>query len=262
MPLSINPIKNSSTSGFVWTVEDEDELARMVARVYLGHWNHVQKILMKLGKGAPPVADGAVIEAKARLKVNGTPWHRDGLLFQAISWIAAHKLSGSTPSVISLPHLIPAHKGFDGIQIELDEQHELRGVLVFEDKASENPRAIITSEVWPEFRLLESGARETELMQETTALLQRGQVPDIDEIIEGIVWKKIRKFRVSVTGEPKHGTVSGFAKLFKDYEAVAPGTDPAKRRAEVICLADVRVWLSAFAKLVEQAIDKEKSGSV
>jgi len=38
--------------------------------------------------------------------------------------------------------------------------------------------------------LLHNDKRQTELMQETTALLQRAKVHDPDEIIEGIVWKR------------------------------------------------------------------------
>src|SRR5260370_32969411 len=90
-----------SVSGTVWTVDDEDELARLVGRILLGHALHVEKILQKLKPKRKTVDGHAAKEAKAKLIVEKgkDPWHRDGLLFQAISWIAAHQASdGKTSS--------------------------------------------------------------------------------------------------------------------------------------------------------------------
>ena len=113
--------------------------------------------------------------------------------------------------MIKLPHLIPAHKGFDGLQINLRGKQELYGVVIFEDKATQNARNTITSKVWPEFRDFESGVRENELMQETTALLYRVPGVDVDKAIEGIVWKHVRKYRISITGEPPSSTTTSDA---------------------------------------------------
>lgn len=180
-------------------------------------------------------------------------------VFQAISWIAAHKASGAGTSIFSLPHQIPAHKGFDGLQIELDKKKKLAGLIIFEDKATDNPRNTITQDVWPEFNLLHNDKRQTELMQETTALLQRADVDDPDEVIEGIVWKHIRRFRVSITGADGHDSNPKLSDLFKGYDDVVPGTDVAIRRAEVICLGDLRPWMRKFAKRVRDSIDEEVS---
>src|SRR5882724_10388749 len=119
MPISALPVEVSNITGFVWKITDEDQLARLVARVYLGHAHHVEKILAKLGpkSKAPPAKRNAVKSAKALLKIDAI--HRDGLLFQTISWVVAQSCSTFKGSVIKLPHLIPAHKGFDGLQIRL-----------------------------------------------------------------------------------------------------------------------------------------------
>lgn len=181
------------------------------------------------------------------------------MLFQAISWVAAHKASGAGKSIFSLPHQIPAHKGFDGLQVELDNKEKLSGLIIFEDKATDNPRSTITQDVWPELDLLHKDKRQTELMQETTALLQRAKVDDPDEIIEGIVWKQIRRFRVSITGAAGHDSEPKLSDLFKGYDGVVPGKDVSLRRAEVICLGDLRPWMQKFAKRVRDAIDTEAS---
>jgi hypothetical protein len=257
MPIVITRVPAPGLKGHVWKIEDERELARLVARVYLGNARHVEKILRKLkpDASAPPVSEGAAKSAKKLLSLSSD--HRDGLLFQAISWIVAQN-QATRGSIVKLPHLIAAHKGFDGLQIDLGPKKKLVGITIFEDKATKNSRATITSEVWPEFKKLEGGERENELMQEATALLERARKVDVDKAIEGIVWERLRRYRVSVTGDATHGTASGFKDLFKGYDSVAPGDD-IKRLAGVVCFKDLRVWMEAFAQKVSKAIDKEKN---
>jgi hypothetical protein len=247
-------------SGTAWAVDNEDELARLVARVLLGHFSHVEKILKKLKPNYKPVDGQAAQEAKLRLIVKGKdPWHRDGLLFQSISWIAAHQASEAKSSVFSLPHLIAAHKGFDGVEIEMTAQKNLNCVVVFEDKATENPRDTIREDVWPEIKALHDGERQTELMQDVTALLQRANVTDPDAVLEAVVWKQMRKFRVSITGGTGQDEQKGFEKLFKGFDEVTPGLDEPGRRAEVFCHSDIRKWMAAFALKVDASIDAEKA---
>ena len=124
-------------------------------------------------------------------------------------------------------------------------------------KATTKSRDTVRDEVWPSFRELEAGERENELMQETTALLDRAENVDRDKIVQGIVWDQIRRHRFSSTGEPAHSDAARFRNLFKEYDTVAPG-DPNKRTAAVLCFADLRAWMTDFAKRVEKAIGKEK----
>lgn len=233
----------------------------MVARILLGHFLHVEKILKKLKPSYKAITGQAAKEAKARLIVKkGTdPWHRDGLVFQAISWVAAHQASRAKSSVFSLPHMIPAHKGFDGLEVELTTKKKLLCLVVFEDKATERPRDTIRNDVWPDIEALHLGQRQTELMQELTALLQRANVSDPDAVIEAVVWKQVRKFRVSITGTEGQDQQAGFEKLFKGFDAVTPGLDQPGRRAEVFCHSDIRKWMRAFAVTVGRAIDAEKA---
>jgi hypothetical protein len=261
-PLSLTDCPNSiSVRGTAWTVQDEDELARLVGHVYLGHYRHVETILRQLRPEGRTVTGTAAEEAKRKLQVptGAKPWHRDGLLFQAISWIAAHQASSDKKSVFSLPHLIPAHKGFDGLELELAENEDVRALVLFEDKATENPRKTITDEVWPELDGLHSGKRETELMQELTALLERAKVDDPDAVVEKTIWKQVRKFRVSITGKDGQDKQVDFEKLFSGYDTTTPGLDQSARRAEVFCRTDVRQWMDDFAKRVANAIDQEVS---
>jgi hypothetical protein len=98
------------------------------------------------------------------------PWQRDGWLFQVISWIAANIQDPGT--LKSPPHIIHADKGFDGLHLCLDASNEnVVSVIVCEEKATDGPRGKITSQVWPEFQSLDAGARDNELVSETTTLL-------------------------------------------------------------------------------------------
>ena len=263
MPIQLDTIPdNPLLCGYVWTFKDEELLSRLVARILLGHFRHVEKIIAKLKPKALSFGSAAGDQAKAKLilKSGEPPWHRDGLLFQAISWIAAHQAASSN-SVFSVPHQIPAHKGFDGLQIDLDANKQLIALLIFEDKATDNPRATILKDVWPELARLHKDDRQAELMQETTALLQRTSLTNIDDILEGIVWKSIRGFRVSITANVNDHAPTKLHKLFGGYDEALPGTSVASRRAEVVFFSDLRPWMQAFADKVIQAIDKEQAVS-
>lgn len=260
MPITSTAIKITGIKGYLWTISDEEKLAGLVAEVYIGHARHVEKILRQLAPGDTklPASDGAVTSAKNLL--DGPADHRDGLLFQTISWIVAHK-EASRGSVIRIPHLIRAHKGFDGLQIDIAGQEKLTALVIFEDKATTKSRDTIRDDVWPSFQALEAGERENELMQETTALLDRAENVDRDKIIQNIVWDQIRRYRLSITGEQAHGKPARFRSLVEGYETVAPG-DPDRRTAAVLCFDDLRAWMGKFAARVEKAIETEKKPGV
>jgi hypothetical protein len=68
--------------------------------------------------------------------------------------------------------MILAHKGFDGLQLEIDTSNGfVTAAVIFEDKATDNPRDTIRDEVWPDFKLLEAGERENVLSADVSALL-------------------------------------------------------------------------------------------
>jgi hypothetical protein len=127
--------------GSEWIVADEDALAEHVARIAVGQYRHVAKILLGEGATAAAVNESAKADATTllTLKKDEEPRHRDGWLFQAISWIAAHNASGVA---IRAPHLIKAHKGFDGLKLELNDAHPCTGGTDSEGLAEDLPRGI------------------------------------------------------------------------------------------------------------------------
>ena len=162
---------------------------------------------------------------KAGHRIKVSIEHRDGHLFQYVSWIVARL--ASQKSILTPPHVRQADKGFDGFIIELDEaQKKVLKVVLCEDKASKAPRNLITRSVWKEITSICEGEREDEVLSALNTLLKA--VPDLsademEDAVDTIFWEKARHFRVSVaTGEDQRGK-NDFAQLFAGFEDVALG---------------------------------------
>ncbi|MDY7524262.1 hypothetical protein [Sphingomonas sp. 10B4] len=252
MPLTLTPIDHDDLChGWRWEIADEADLARKVAMIALGQYRHVAQILADIDKKPAPTRKDTAAAAIERFKVsaNGDPWHRDGWIFQTISWIAAHRSEKGI--VARAPHAIPAHKGFDGMQLRLDKKRKaVTAVVIFEDKATDSPRKTVREDVWDGIRALEAGERMPELIQETTTILEAHQVhfPDLDiyDAIETILWDEVRNYRVSITTSDTHVKDDSRRKLFKGFDGVAPGK-AARRRADTMHIPELRDWMDAFA---------------
>lgn len=258
MPLTLIPISHGTLChGSRWTVADQGDLAGKVARLALGQARHVAAIMAGIDKRSPATRADTAAGAIKLLTVpkDKPPYHRDGWVFQAISWIAAHRTD--VGAVIRAPHMIHAHKGFDGFQLKLDDSGQnITAVVVFEDKATENPRNKISGDVWKGIRDLESGQRMNELIPEAGGLLEAYQqrLPhlDIDAAVERIAWQEARHFRVAVTADTAHDDDDTRAALFKGFDEVAPGLT-ARRQAETIAIPKLRDWMKVFsAKTIKQ----------
>lgn len=211
MTLKLVPIDHGELChGWAWFIDDEDALAEQVARIVLGQYRHVAKILSGAGVPGPAAnAKQATAAIKQLTLVEGEyPWHRDGWLFQAISWIAAHQQPSA--SLTRMPHIRKADKGFDGMQLELNEAGtSVTAVVVFEDKATDKARDTIRDDVWPGIVALEKSERLNELSQEVSGMLDAR------------------------------------AKLFKGFDESAPGA-AARRRADTIYLPVMRSWMAGL----------------
>ena len=85
-----------------------------------------------------------------------------------------------------------------------------------------------------------------EVTAQVVSLLQANGIQDPDEAIENILWKNVRRYRVSVTIDDKHNSSKGREDLFSGYEGIA--ADPiSRRRAETICIPELREWMQQIA---------------
>ncbi|MGO4916546.1 hypothetical protein, partial [Pseudogemmobacter sp. W21_MBD1_M6] len=144
--------------------------------------NAIQKLTAPKKADLELSRDGDLNEQKKagdRIKVS--IYHRDGHLFQNVSWVAARLANPA--SILAPPHVRQADKGFDGFIIEFDEaQKRVLKVVLCEDKASENPRTLITRSVWKEIGSIQEGEREDEAFSSLTTLLKT--IPNLLRIPE------------------------------------------------------------------------------
>lgn len=254
MVISITPAgEKDCWSGSTWTVDSEDALANLIARVAIGQARVVERVLHATDALQPGYPTGGFEGARDLLSVEAgkDPYHRDGWVFQVIAWIAAHRQDEN--ALIRAPQMIKADKGLDGLIIEFDDE-DIAWVIICEEKATENPRQKVQSAVWPEFKNFETGARDNELIASVTAVLERSSDPDPDRTVANILWQNKRAYRVAVTVGEKHSTKAGRKSLFKDYETTVSG-NTMRRRAETLLLEDVRGWLKSVAEKAIAFID-------
>lgn len=234
--------------GHTWVVSDLHTLASEIARVAVGQAEHVAEIFVRAGIADLQTSADAIGDAVKLLTAADEPYHRDGWIFQVMSWIAAHRASPG--SLIRAPHMVLAHKGFDGVQVELVEgSNSIVGVIIFEDKATTSPRNTIRDKVWPEFRELEQGKRQNLLTAEVASLLRTAPAVDANAALRSILWGQVRKYRVAITTDTSHTGAPGRARLFKEFDEVVPGLN-ARRRGETFAVPDLRGWMDSLAQLI------------
>lgn len=244
MPIKFIPIGSKlEWAGSSWEVTSDDELAKLAARVALGQSHYALRVLKETGfigpKAAATTLPGAI---KLLTAVDPKkPYHRDGWLFQVISWIAAHLQEPN--GLIMEPHMIHAHKGFDGVHVRLDRKTGgVDTVVVCEEKATKNPQKMVHDRIWKEFDGIERGDSDHRLLSEVLVILKARGGIDLDKAIERLVWNKARAYRVAITVADN----ANYDEVFEGYGKVVAG-DIAKRRCEVLPLKDMRTWMHHIA---------------
>lgn len=256
-PLAFTKICGESMwCGSAWTVKDEDELAMMIARVAIGQATVVERILKETGCAAIQLGAASGRQGAHNLLhvESGTSQaHRDGWMFQVISWIASHLQANSASDrvLIRPPQMIHADKGQDGLLIECSGD-DIARIVICEDKATEDPRRQFRTKVLPDLEHYETGERDNELIAGVTSLLSQHGVDDADAIVENILWKEKRAYRVAVTVGDRQA--SRPAALFEGYATYVKG-NVLRRRVELMPLADLRIWMDKLAKKALRALD-------
>ncbi len=244
--------------GFRWSISDEEHLAELVARLMLGQYRHVQLVLSGgTVSFTPQITNRAIDGLIGKLKKPeeaALQYHRDGWVFQMISWVAAHIANPS--AITAIPHSQEAQKGFDNLILELEGETKggVVSVVICEDKATENCRDTVREQVWPEIEDFETGRRDNQLVGEVTAILERcRRIVDVDKCVTDIFWERIRHYRVSITTHRDDNI--GRRRLFKGYDEKAPG-EKVRRRAETLQIERMRDWMDAFCEKITDNLEK------
>ncbi len=283
MLISLNPAATTECDFSEWKIskKNRSRLIEVIAYLYLRQEENAQRVInalaphRRVSKGkvaqnvvrkltAPHAKDVELFlsgtdeeKASAKNRMETSVIHRDGLLFQHISWIAARLALPN--SYMTSPHVRQADKGFDGFIIELDANRtSVKRVVICEDKASKSPRNLINNNVWREIRTILNGDRDDEILADLVTLLK--SVPSIDPeaAVDEMFWEDGREFRVAVaTGEDQRKS-GEFLHLIVGFEAAAGGALKS-RTAGVLAFEDVRKGLDILAGEVAAKI-REISG--
>ncbi len=255
MPITVSPLTDLyHCVGAEWTISDELDLARQIAAVAVGQSRHVERIFARTAAGPPSPSSAAVIGAAVAMLTAPAddPYHRDGWVFQIISWLAALRAAPTAP--IRAPQMGLAEKGFDGLQLDIDTvTGRVAAAIIFEDKATATPRKTIRQEVWPAILDFEAGKRDNRIVSEVSQLVSYFNGAHPERTIEDALWAGKRAYRVSVTVDEGQCRASRRRHLFKGYDDVVPG-DITRRQAGLLKVAGLRSWMAGLSsKAIECA---------
>ncbi|WP_146618357.1 hypothetical protein [Lujinxingia litoralis] len=251
-PLRLLHCDDQNCHGFVIEILHEQALADAIARVMMQRHGAALKVLT--GKPAPVKLPLDQIEDIISKRIRIRSDHRDGLLFQLITWLASH-LDATQHDVVLPPQIRTADKGQDSIIVHLSSAKSIAAVSICEDKATINPRSTITKKVWPEILEYENGGRVDELREHAISALVQQHIDRYiaEEVASTILWEEARRYRVRITASEEERPPSGRTHMFNGFSEKAPG-EKIRRRGETLHINNVREWMNQFANKVEQSL--------
>ncbi|TCC91914.1 hypothetical protein EZ428_09200 [Pedobacter frigiditerrae] len=260
MPISSSTVEVSDDCvGNRWEINDENELANLVAFVTKAQAIHAQNILAGI------VSDSIVFEAAQEQQIKqsaidaltvpkdahgkeirGTAlWHRDGILFEAISWIVARK--HFPDAIMRDPHISPTTQGLDGLMIVLSpDMDEVLSTIIFEDKCVEDPTHTFRYETLP--ALLRFHVDSRKVLESASTILQTviplAQRPSM---AAKSISSTVRAYRASFPIPPSMDNVPGRAGIFDRYNQIVGIAKERRIGGMFLATEDIRAWFEQFA---------------
>ena len=236
--------------GKQWSVVDRDLLVSLAATVLVGRAKHAEAVLLGTHRTPAIVSSALKSQLRSQLETPAGPltYHRDGLLFEVISWIAA-RASAEANDVISTPHLKSTQQGLDTIKVTFDyASRKLERVVIYEQKCSEHARNQFTSKVIPAFVDWKTHKRDNQLVQAVVALVERFNLTpeEHEHLYDHLVQAHPLAFQAALTVTPTPFKSDKCIALFAGYSSIAP--DVNDRMGDTFPLLDVREWFGNFAK--------------
>ena len=269
MPINANSVPvDKDCVGERWIVNGEEHLAKVIALIAVAQQLHAAQIVREL-RPVEPIFKNINVFKAARHRISSTGKNdkaieqRDGLLFEAISWISALKTSCDN-TLMTAPHLSSTTQGIDGLILELAEGiPEIRWATIREDKCSQNPRKIFQSQVLKTFRSHHIGERAPELVASAADLLDKviRDASQANKAAEKVLDLGARKYRAALTIEHKDDSPSRLKAIFKDFDSLEDVNQEQRVAAVFVVDDDLRVYFERLSQVVIAAIDKwEKEG--
>lgn len=268
-----NPLKteivaiDANSVGDRWEVENSQQLARLIAIVMIGQASYAGSIIASLSP-ASPLYTHAGLKSEAIIKLTvqdkktepriGYPrWQRDGLIFEIISWIAAHQQSLNN-CLLKDPHLKATTQGLDGLMIEMmPGTASISRATIFEDKCTESPKKTFANNVMPGFSSMHQNKRVSELVATATHLIvQSGvDVKSATEAASKVLDKKFRCYRAAFALMENMDSEVGRKSIFSGYDQLTGISQYQRIGANFIIQGELREWFDAFALKIISAFN-------
>lgn len=265
MPITATTVPiDADSTGDRWSIYDEDELARLVGLVLKCEFGHAEAILQ--GNTADAITYTAAeladlkqstikaltvpIDPTTGKEVRGTnKWHRDGQLFEAISWIVARQNS-SPDTLLRDPHIGATTQGLDGLMIELNAaKDDVISTTVFEDKCVEDAQHTFAYTTLPALEKHHISSRKV-LESATTLLRQEFKAAALNAMAAKAIGLSVRNYRSGLTILPAEDCQAERARIFKGYNKLSGINQGARKGCTLLTGNDVRDWFESFAQKV------------
>lgn len=247
---------------YEYEITNKSLLSEYVGELVLGHYMHILNVIISLSSSPPNPPDKIIDYAIEKLNVSEGVHiiHRDGWLFQMISWLAlAHRNLGNNYHS-QHPHFAPAQHGIDGLSIVLKMDNTIEKIIITEDKCTDNPRDSIRNQVFPEFRDFEDGRKDSALITVLSSLIANLDAGRIFQSVQNDIYNtNLRMYRIGVTRDESHNSITGRRRLFKNYDSYVEGDSSDRRSGATIHLEDMREWMQDFSNKVINYLESKKS---
>lgn len=244
--------------GKQWSVLDYDKLATLVALVLIGRAKHAESVLAGTQQNVAFVANALKDQLRQQLQTppGARTYHRDGLLFEIISWIVA-RMTGAANEMISTPHLKSTQQGLDTIKIGFDStERNITHVVIHEQKCTDHARDEFHDNVLRSFRDWKDHKRDNELVQAVTSLTEQFNLTDNEHLAlyDRLIQVHPLKFQAAMTVTPTPFDTARCVSLFAGYDSVTPNF--GDRLGDTFPLPHIRDWFAKFATRVWRTIEE------
>lgn len=255
---------DADVSGLTWTVADLNALARLITIVLLGQSQHAARIIASLEPSAPAFSDAELIaDARAQMQIRGTTederkvsrFHRDGFLFECMSWIVARQ-GADERTFFKDPHIDATSHGLDGLIVELHPTDpEIRRATICEDKCTTNARRLFKRDVMRAFGDHHNNKRARDLIANAAAIIRESGLngTDASKAAARVLKRSVRSYRAALTT----GVLAGNrrARLFRGFNELDGITQAQRIGATFEIGGDIRDWFQTLAEAVVAALD-------
>lgn len=241
-----------------WDIRTKDGLARIISIVAMGQALHAAEIIRTLDPAEPAFRSiNSFNAARDQLQIHGTTddqrntsrWHRDGFIFEVISWVAIQK-TAPLKSLMKTPHIKATTQGLDGLLLEIiNTPPEIQRATICEDKCSKNPRDIFRDEVLPAFKRHHAGKREPELVAEAASLLAQLGLngTEATKAASRVLELEARRYRAALAVETVHDSLAARKKLFKNFDDLEGVGQTQRLAATFIVEGNLRDYFDSLA---------------